>query len=117
MRKYKEGTLALVTYAILTLIGVFLAAWFDLEVAEGILGLGLALVGFLSGLLKAEEEVGPYAGALVLGADAVYLAVRLSGDKGMLALVVLSFFFGVALFAQVLRARRLEEIPAPKQGK
>lgn len=31
MRGYKEGTLALATYGIMTFTGVFLAAWFGRE--------------------------------------------------------------------------------------
>lgn len=109
MRKYKEGTIALGTYAFATFLGVFMVSWFGLGVVEGMIGLFLAVVGFLSGLLRAEKEAPLYAGILVLGADAIYLAVRLPEDKGMLVLVILSVFFGASLGQQLLEARRLPE--------
>lgn len=55
-KRYKEGTLALVTYASLTWAGVSLLAWFPSGGFEGTFGLALLLVGFLKGLLQAGEE-------------------------------------------------------------
>lgn len=107
-KRYKEGTLALATYASLTWAGVSLLAWFPSGGFESAFGLALLLVGFLKGLLRAGEEVAEYAGAVVLGTNALYLAARLPGEKGTLALAIVSFFFAGLLFGRVLGARRVE---------
>lgn len=116
MKRERIGPLGLLTYAFMSLLGVSLVAFFGPQGFEGTMGLGFALVGFLSGLLRAEkEEAIPYGGALALGANAIYLAVRL-GDQGAVTLAILSAFFAMALFAGVLKARQeSEETPAPKR--
>lgn len=115
MEKERIGPLGLLTYAFMFLLGVSLVAFFGPQGFEGTMGLGFALVGFLSGLLRAEEEAILYGGALALGANAIYLAVRL-GDQGAVTLAILSAFFGVALFARALKSRQESaETPAPKR--
>lgn len=42
-------------------------------------------MGLLAGFLRAQQEVAPYAGGLLLAVDAICLAVRFPGDKRMLS--------------------------------
>lgn len=114
--KGKKGIpgLPLLTYALMTCLGTFLIALFGPQGLEGTLGLGFALVGFLSGLLRAGGEAVPYGGALALGANAIYLAVRL-GNQEAVTLAILSAFFATTLLARVLKAQEALEALIPKR--